>query len=579
MENLLADSINTREGHSIPRLLVVEDDSSQARLIESMFRDSEFPADLTFAATIAQARSLIATLTFDLIITDYVLPDGKGTHLLPADPEKIVSPIVLMTGQGDEKVAVQAMKAGVVDYIVKTPETLRLLPKTVARILREWGNLLLRREMEAALNKKQQELEEQHDQLHDLFNLVSRAKKEWEQTFDCVSDLMLLVNESGEIRRFNRAVSELTGKTYRELHKSHIADIFGAWPLQAGELQHAASGRVFVINIYPLDITVKGSGLVVTAHDHTKLHKLNQELEETNQLLTRKGKELSVAYQELKNTQEMVLRQEKMATIGQLAAGVAHEINNPMGFILSNLTTLQKYLPRLTGFLQKQEELLAANPELAAELANFRRHEKIDTVLKDIVPLIDESILGADRVKKIVSDLKGVSRYDTEKPEAVDLNQLLDGTIQFVSNEIKYKAQLKRDYGDLPPLVCFPRQLGQVFTNLLVNASQAITDREGEIVVRTRSEGDKVCVSVTDNGCGIPEEVRKKIFDPFFTTKEPGKGTGLGLSISYQIIKNHAGECHVESIPGEGSTFTVCLPLGTLQQFEKRVVDDEWAKD
>lgn len=575
MEDFLADSVNLQDRTSLPRVLIVEDDSSQARLIELMFRNSEFPAELTFAATLAQARSLLAVRSFDLLITDYILPDGNGTELLPAEPEKIVYPIILMTGQGDEKVAVQAMKSGVVDYIVKTPETLRLLPKTVSRILREWGNLLLRREMEEALGRKQQELEKQHEQLHDLFNLVSRAKKEWEQTFDCVSDLMLLVDEAGEIRRFNRAVCDLTGKSYRELYKSHISDIFGSWPLQTGEQLHTVNGRLYIVNSYPLDIAARGSDLVVTAHDYTTLHKLNQQLEEGNQQLTRKGKELAAAYSELKSTQEMVLRQEKMATIGQLAAGVAHEINNPMGFILSNLKTLQKYVPRLVSFLKKQEELLAAAPELAEQLANFRRHERIDAVFQDIDPLIEESIQGADRVKKIISDLKGVSRYDQEKLEEVDLNHLLDDTIQFVRNEIKYKAQLSRDYAELPPLVCYPRQLGQVFTNLLVNAAQAITERDGEIVVRTRSEGEKVCVSVSDNGCGISEEVRKKIFDPFFTTKEPGKGTGLGLSISYQIVKNHEGEFQVESQQGVGTTFTVCLPLGAKPQ-EKTPADDWW---
>ena len=567
---------------SLPRVLVVEDDRAQARLIELIFQRSEFKVDLQMVHTLAAARTVLAETSFDLVVTDFNLPDGRGLELLPADPAHAAFPVMLLTGQGDEKVAVQAMKSGAVDYIVKTPDSLSALPKTVATVLREWGHVMMRREMEAALQQKQLELEEKHHQLQELFQLVSLGKKEWELTIDCLSDLIIRIDADGRIRRVNRATAELTGRTYKELLGANVADVFGELPVGESaqgqiEMHHEASDRWFMVNIYNLDQTEIGPGSVITAHDFTTIRELNVRLEESNRLLGQKGGELELAYNELKSTQEMVLRQEKMATIGQLAAGVAHEINNPMGFILSNLNTLGGYLEKLTRYLQDQDQALLAmaTPALAAKLEQARKAAKVDNILADLDSLISESLEGADRVKKIVADLKGASRYDQDHAELTDLNGLLDSTIPIIWNEIKYKSQLHRDYGDIPRTFCHPRQLSQVFTNLLVNAAQAI-DRQGEITVRTWQDGECLCVSVSDNGAGIPEQIRQRIFDPFFTTKEVGKGTGLGLSISYEIVKNHGGEILVSSRPGAGATFTVRLPLVQLSSAVAESGLSEW---
>ena len=293
------------------------------------------------------------------------------------------------------------------------------------------------------------------------------------------------------------------------------------------------------------------------------LEEFTAELEANNRLLVTQTAELAQAHAELKASQSRILQQEKMASIGQLAAGVAHEINNPMGFIISNLNALGKYTTRLVEFIAAQQQTLAEfGPSPAREqLATLRGRLKIDHLTADLPGLLAESLEGADRVKKIVQDLKSFSRVDQFACVETDLNECLESTLSIVWNELKYKATLKKEYAaDLPNIPCYAQQLNQVFLNLLVNAGQAIGE-QGEIALRTWQEPGWVCVAVADSGCGIPEEVQNRIFEPFFTTKEVGTGTGLGLSISYDIVKKHQGRIEVQSTPGQGTTFTIRLPL------------------
>ena len=350
-----------------PRVLIVEDDLGLTHLIERIFKRSGLPIELRFAHALRAARELMAESAFDLVVADFNLPDGKGLELLPADPETASYPVMLLTGQGDERVAVQAMKSGAVDYIVKTEESIRALPNTVTRLLREWGNELLRREMAEALHQNQLELREKHHQLQELYAIVEHSKKEWELTVDSLDDLIVRLDEHGNICRANRALCQLVDKPIEDLLGLPLADIFGVYQIGFQELRHGlnkfeifhqASGRWFILNIYDLDDTEIGPGKVVTAHDYTALRELTMRLEESNAKLELKSSELEGAYEELKLTQAKALHQEKMATIGQLAAGVAHEINNPMGFIQSNLGTLRKYLTRLTDYLAFQDGLL-----------------------------------------------------------------------------------------------------------------------------------------------------------------------------------------------------------------------------
>jgi two-component system NtrC family sensor kinase len=275
-----------------------------------------------------------------------------------------------------------------------------------------------------------------------------------------------------------------------------------------------------------------------------------------------KNRQLEEAYKELKATQSTILQHEKMASIGQLAAGIAHEINNPMGFISSNLGTLQKYVERLTEFIRQQSETLTAinNASVLEQLSKTHEKLKISYILKDAKELIKESLEGAERVKKIVQNLKSFSRVDEAEYKYADINECIESTLNIVWNELKYKATVKKEYGDIPPIKCYPQQLNQVFMNLLINAAHAI-EKQGEIRIKTWNGKKTINISISDTGCGIPEDNLGRIFEPFFTTKEVGKGTGLGLSISYDIIKKHNGEITVESEVGKGTTFTLSIPV------------------
>jgi len=271
---------------------------------------------------------------------------------------------------------------------------------------------------------------------------------------------------------------------------------------------------------------------------------------------------LEKAYTELKATQAKILQQEKMASIGQLAAGVAHEINNPIGFISSNLGTLDKYVNRLTEFITAQSEVLGALKSVESEevLREKRKKLKLDYIIPDIKALIEESLDGADRVRRIVQDLKSFSRVDEAEYKHADINECIESTINIVWNELKYKAVLKKEYGEIPLTKCYPQQLNQVFMNLLVNAAHAI-EKQGEITIRTWHEDGSIFVAISDTGAGIPKENISRLFDPFFTTKEIGKGTGLGLSITYDIVKKHTGDIMVHSEEGKGTSFTVRIPI------------------
>ncbi len=268
------------------------------------------------------------------------------------------------------------------------------------------------------------------------------------------------------------------------------------------------------------------------------------------------------AEEELLLAQSKIIHQEKMASIGQLAAGVAHEINNPMGFITSNLRTLDKYAEKFTEFIQVQARVITSlcSSHEAEALNERRKRLKLDYITEDIKELISESLEGANRVKTIVQNLKSFSRVDEAAYKPADINQCIESTLNIVWNELKYKTTVRTEYGDIPLTKCYPQQLNQVFMNVFVNAAHAI-EKRGEIGVKTWDNDGSIYISISDTGQGIPDEKISRIFEPFFTTKELGKGTGLGLSICYEIVEKHNGEITVKSEVGKGTSFTIKIPV------------------
>lgn len=301
--------------------------------------------------------------------------------------------------------------------------------------------------------------------------------------------------------------------------------------------------------------------LLARVRTHLALHNREQYLEERVQARTA---ELQQANQRLQAATAQLIQAEKMVSLGQLAAGVAHEINNPVGYINSNLDTLKAYLGDVWRLVDAYTEL---EPQLPASeaLDDLRQlKQRIDPAYlrEDANHLIAESMQGVERVKHIVGDLKGFAHPEQKAWQQVDLHQLLRSCLNIVANEIKYKCTVNLELGELEPVQCIGPQISQVILNLLVNASQAIPE-QGEITIRSGMgpAAGQVWLSIEDTGVGMAPDVVSKIFDPFYTTKPVGEGTGLGLSVSYGIVQMHGGEITVESTPGKGSCFTLVLPL------------------
>lgn len=323
----------------------------------------------------------------------------------------------------------------------------------------------------------------------------------------------------------------------------------------------------------------KIDAVVLIARDMRDIYQLITELSQLNEDLEERVKnrtdELRVAMdaseealKKLQQTQAQLVQNDKMASVGQLSAGIAHEINNPTGFVLSNLKTLEEYINDIRCLITEYDTLLQrcigiSDEDVSCIVKNIEEFkEKIDVVflLHDIAQIFKETQDGMRRISKIVRDIKEFSHAGSDKPEYTDVNKGLESTLNIVWNEIKYKAEVKTLYGDIPQVLCYSQQLNQVFMNILVNAAHAIEGR-GVITLRTFSENGNVVIEISDTGKGISPEHLSRIFEPFFTTKPVGMGTGLGLSVAYAIIKKHNGEITVDSKVGAGTRFQVCIPV------------------
>lgn len=278
------------------------------------------------------------------------------------------------------------------------------------------------------------------------------------------------------------------------------------------------------------------------------------------QALQAKGDEQQLLIAKLRDAHQQLLQAEKMASIGQLAAGIAHEINNPLGFVNSNMGSLQGYLMTLLGVVEQYEDAAAeADLALARRLALLRERADLAFLKDDATELVRESLDGLKRVRDIVQSLKDFSHVGETEWQIADLHHGIDSTLNIVAHEIRYKAVVEKQYGAMAPIKCMASQLNQVFMNLLVNAAHAIADH-GVITIRTGQLNGWAWIEIGDNGVGIAPQHLHRIFEPFFTTKPVGGGTGLGLSLSYGIVHKHGGKIDVVSQPGVGTSFTIRLP-------------------
>ncbi len=310
----------------------------------------------------------------------------------------------------------------------------------------------------------------------------------------------------------------------------------------------------------PIEVVVQGNNEISVLTQ--SFNDMSQRIAQTRTELRAKIRELESAYRELKDTQARLVHSAKMASLGQLVAGVAHELNNPIGFIYSNMSHLRDYSDRLVRLLDTAEK----HPD---QLTQQKDELEYNYILEDLPRLIKSCEEGAKRTRDIVLGLRNFSRLEEAKVKKVDIREGIENTLQLLAGDIKSRIEVITDFKPTPQVMCYPSQLNQVFMNILANAVQAI-DGEGQIhivVEPQKAKGrEEVRIAIRDSGRGMTAEVAEKIFDPFFTTKTVGQGTGLGLSISYGIIKNHNGDILVSSDPGHGTEFVIILPVNGVSE-------------
>lgn len=484
-------------------ILIVEDSHTQRDVLQNMLENQDFQVEA--AANGQEALALLKRMRPMTVISDIVMPEVDGYELcrrMKADHELQNIPVILLTSLSDPEDVIMGLECGA-DYFIMKPYDEKFLLSRIQHILAN------------------RNLETDHSVRMGL-EIFFRGKKYFINS-DRLQILNLLLSTYETAIQKNQELAEATAEL-EELNE---------------ELE--------VLNV--------------------ELGELNEELEAQSENLEQQVQErtqdLEKVIAELKSTQRQVIQQEKLAMIGQLTAGIAHEINTPISYISSNIESLASYFEIFQKYMGAQQEALLSNninPQQLEQLQELNCQLKVDRIGKAIPEMIKETIDGAEILKSIIVGLKGFSHIDESDQTFADINKCLEDSLNIAHNELKYKATITLDYGELPQIWCHPRQLVQVFINLLVNAAQAIAD-SGEITIRTRQAENDILVTISDTGCGIPEEFRTLVFEPFFTTKAAGKGTGLGLSISNEIIRNHGGKIDVESKEGHGSTFIITLPL------------------
>jgi PAS domain S-box-containing protein len=407
------------------------------------------------------------------------------------------------------------------------------------------------------------------------------SRQHLEAIIDSMSEGVLVIGASGRIKRANRAARELFHAPGETLVGKSAAELLPAaadWFTSPESPSETASREIDPLGSAgtPLSLLLTVStildgnttgGKVATLVDITERKQAEAEIHN-------RAEELHRLNRRLEQTTTQLLQSEKLAAVGQLAAGIADEIDSPIGFVNGNLGTLHNQLRKLLQVLEAYERHEAATRQdagAARDIDDVLQRVDLDRLKEDSLALLRESRDGLTHVRRIVQDLEEFSHPGNDDWQLADLHKSIDSTLNIVWNEIKYKATLVKDFGHLPEIECLPSELNQAFMHLLLNAAHAIGDK-GTITIRTAAIGsDHVAIEIADDGKGIAPGHLSRVFEPFFTTKPAGQGAGLGLSLSYGIVRKHRGTIEVDSTPGKGTRFRICLPV---RQVSEAVLDE-----
>jgi signal transduction histidine kinase/CheY-like chemotaxis protein len=543
------------------RILVVEDDIIDRKQMERLLAGSSLAQyELVCADCLNKALVLLDQREFDILLLDLNLPDSYGLDTLDVMERKHPNlPKVVVTSGDDEEVGLEAVTRGAQDYLPKGKVNSRALARVI----------------HYSMERKRSE------------QLLWESRGKLNAILESIGDPMIMLDK-------NLSITWSNGATRKVLGDGGTAQTcFGLFhgqntPCQSGPCivrEAFQDGKPHSYDIQVVDREGQTRYFHCTANAALRDKEGNPTavIEIARDITDRKSVEIiKAAYakvekanRDLKEMQFQLVQSEKLASIGQLAAGVAHEMNTPVGFVACNFETLESYMKKIRSLLEAYNELVRrvqaeteGEPMEAVRLIQELRDKiKLDFILKDLDCLFEDSREGLERVTDIIRNLRDFARADRASDfTSHDINDGLKATLTVARNEIKYDADVVTELGDIPHVYCNPGQINQVFLNLLINAAQAIRSQQrqakGSIRIRTYHEGTDVICEVQDDGPGIPAANLRKIFDPFFTTKPPGKGTGLGLSVSYDIIVNkHKGQILVESEENRGTKFTIRLPL------------------
>jgi two-component system, NtrC family, sensor kinase len=543
------------------RILHLEDNAQDAELAAYAMESEGMNVSISRVEDKAGYIEALREGAFDLILSDYSLPAFNGSDALELAKEiRPDAPFIFVSGKMGEDLAVESLQQGAMDYVLK--RLLSRLPPAVERALQQARTRKEKLQAEAELGKTQSRLA-----------VIVENSKDSIWSVDAKLRLMTFNPVAATRFRASRGIILKAGLEMEALIPFEEKSRWMGWFLRAmaGEDFHVELSYALPaleidleVSINPIPVDGAITGVAIFSRDITERKKAQRQI-------LRQRDELEKVNIRLVENQAQLIQSEKRASLGQLSAGVAHEINNPMAFVTSNLRTLASYARTIKEAASEYGEMLKAvrgvRGEMDASLAEARvkaekriQAGKFQSILDDLDGIIAESLDGAQRVNEIVHGLKNMARVDKGQLEPTDINRCLEDALKLAWNELKYKCTVEREFGDLPMVQGHPGQLKQVFINLLVNAAQAIPEK-GTIYVRTARKQDRVIIEIEDTGTGIAEENMSKLFTPFFTTKPAGQGTGLGLPISYGIIQGMQGGMDVRSKADAGTTFVISLPV------------------